>query len=89
MKKKTKLAIGAGLYVLASIWFANVVTTPPKVDTWERVTVTQGETIWGLCEQHFPSQVNVNDVVDEVCTRNHINGTIQPGETLWIPTQVS
>ena len=79
-----------GLAALAAmlaliVWLAPV---PPHFSGWRRVVVQAGQSEWALALRYCP-QAETRYVVDAVEARNHTNGDIQPGESLWIPTKAS
>lgn len=55
-------------------------------DTSTYVTVHAGESLWQIAERIAP-QADPRDVVDALTSYNHIDGAVQAGERIAIPSQ--
>ena len=92
MKKFKMLAVDVTMVTLIATAFVSGFTNwlPLHYSGWRKVIVEPGDSLWSICEANCP-QANTEDVIGVVCARDHIGGNqcLQPGQVLYVPTQVS
>lgn len=68
------------------------VSTAPQFSSWHPVSIQPGQTIWQFGDKlSHVANVDPRVVVQAIVDRNHISGSgsIQPGQVVLIPGQVS
>ena len=54
-----------------------------------QVKVQSGDTIWGLAQEYGPADMDIRNVVYEICRINGIQAdTLQAGQYITIPTEL-
>ena len=63
-------------------------TEAATTDTYMQVTVTDGDTVWNVAEEHCGKNADVRSLVDEICAINDVKaGDVQAGDTLFVPVE--
>ncbi|MCL6443699.1 MAG: LysM domain-containing protein [Alicyclobacillus sp.] len=84
--KQLKVWLSTAALCLSVDLLLSAMVVPPEFAGWRAVTVEPGQTLWTLGEKYCPS-ADPRDVVDAIEHRNHITGSLYPGEIVWVPTK--
>ncbi len=70
-----------------ALGYNNVVGASNK--EFVQVRVESGDTLWGLAQEYGPADMDVRNVVYEICRLNGISAdTLQAGQYITIPTEL-
>jgi Tfp pilus assembly protein FimV len=84
-RRATLAAVALGLSVLVS-GPARAALGPDASPIGRRYVVRSGDTLWAIAQRQDPAS-DPRPVVDEIQRSNHLsNGSIVPGQRLWIPS---
>ena len=57
----------------------NTIYTPPKT---EFITVQQGETLWTICREYCPDNMDIREYIDKIQRLNNISWQIYKGQKI-------
>ena len=61
-------------------------TQAASFDTFAQVEITENDTLWNIANDYCESNMDVRDVVADICEINDISaGDIQPGDIIFVP----
>ncbi|WP_067936287.1 hypothetical protein [Alicyclobacillus kakegawensis] len=84
--RKLKPYVGLTALLLLIQAVVTVQLLPPKFAGWVPVTVQPGQTLWTLGTSHCPD-ADPRDVIQAIEQRNHIGGSVKPGQVVLVPTK--
>lgn len=66
--------------------FANGSHASASEAEYELVYVCEGDTLWSIARENYPSSMNVRDIISDIKFINDMNSnTIYSGDVLYIP----
>lgn len=80
------LLVSVALAVAAGAWLGGVVSEQPYAGPVDRVSVTAGDTVWGIAAATAAEGQDVRDVVDDILWLNGLaGGELVVGQQLVVP----